>query len=79
MATVSYSVPEEVKRAFNETFRGRNKSAIVADLLRRAVEEEKQVARRAQAMDDLMRLREETRPVAAEEIRAARDELRGWR
>ena len=32
MATVNFSVPYEVREAFNETFRGRNKSAIIAEL-----------------------------------------------
>lgn len=27
MSTVNFSVPEDVKQAFNETFQGRNKSA----------------------------------------------------
>ena len=41
MATVNFSVPEDVKNAFNETFRNRNKSAIIADLMREAVERER--------------------------------------
>ena len=36
MATVNFSVPDDVKDAFNETFKDRNKSAIVADLMREA-------------------------------------------
>ena len=35
MATVDFSVPDEVRDAFNATFRDRNKSAIVAELMRR--------------------------------------------
>ena len=38
MATVNFSVPEDVKTAFNETFKGRNKSAVIAELMREAVE-----------------------------------------
>ncbi len=38
MSTVNFSVPDEVKEEFNATFRNRNKSAIVADLMREAVE-----------------------------------------
>ena len=37
MATVNFSVPEDVKAAFNETFRGQNKSTIIAELMREAV------------------------------------------
>lgn len=38
MATMNFSIPDDVKDAFNETFATENKSAIVADLMRRAVE-----------------------------------------
>lgn len=37
MPTVNFSVPEDVKRAFNEAFAGQNKSAVIADLMREAV------------------------------------------
>ena len=37
MATVNFSVPDEVKETFNQAFEGQNKSAIIADLMRRAV------------------------------------------
>lgn len=78
MATVNYSVPEDVKHAFNTTFRGRNKSAIVAELMRRAVEEEKQQAQRARAMDDLLARRSSRASASEGEVRRARDELREW-
>ena len=29
MATVNFSVPEDVKQAFNQAFEGKNKSAII--------------------------------------------------
>ena len=37
MATVNFSVPDDVREAFNETFKDRNKSAIIAELMREAV------------------------------------------
>ena len=37
MSTIDFSVPEDVKEAFNATFAGQNKSAILAQLLREAV------------------------------------------
>lgn len=76
MATVNFSVPEDVKRDFNETFKGRNKSAIIADLMRRAVDEAEREERRMRAIDVLLGLREEATPVSADEIRSARDETR---
>ena len=39
MATVNFSVPDRVKSDFNRTFKGQNKSAIIAELMRRAVME----------------------------------------
>ena len=38
MATVNFSVPDDVRDAFNETFKDRNKSAIVAELMRETVD-----------------------------------------
>ena len=49
MATVNFSVPDEVKDAFNRTFARQNKSAIIAELMRKAVEEAKQQKRREEA------------------------------
>jgi hypothetical protein len=39
MATVNFSVPDDVRDAFNRAFAGQNKSAIIAELMRRAVAE----------------------------------------
>ena len=47
MATVNFSVPDEVKDAFNAAFSDVNKSAVIAELMREAVER----ARRKQASD----------------------------
>ena len=40
MATVNFSVPDEVKERFNRAFAGQNKSQIIAELMMRAVEEQ---------------------------------------
>ena len=47
MVNVNFSIPDEVKDAFNATFSDVNKSAVIADLMREAVER----ARRKQAGD----------------------------
>jgi hypothetical protein len=39
MATVNFSVPDEVKEVFDQVFGDQNKSAVVAELMRRAVRE----------------------------------------
>jgi len=76
MATVNFSVPEDVKEAFNETFTGRNKSAIVADLLREAVEREKRRQAHVAACDNILANWDKRPRVAAGAIRRAREELR---
>ena len=38
MSTVNFSVPEDIKNAFNTVFEGQNKSAVIAELMREAVE-----------------------------------------
>lgn len=37
MATINFSVPEDVKADFNETFSYQNKSAVIVELMREAV------------------------------------------
>jgi metal-responsive CopG/Arc/MetJ family transcriptional regulator len=75
VATVNFSVPDDVRDAFNEAFAGRNKSAIIAELMRQAVEEERQREAREAAVE---RLRQRRRPAATSAaIRRAREALRG--
>jgi hypothetical protein len=71
-STVNFSVPEEVKRAFNETFAGQNKSAVIARLMERAVEEQQQRRRRAAAIDALLEQRRAQPPLTAAKVAAAR-------
>jgi hypothetical protein len=47
MAIVNFSVPDEVKKAFDKAFKDRNKSAVIAELMRRAVAEAERTKRRA--------------------------------
>ena len=61
MATVNFSVPVEIKNAFNKAFAGENKSAVLAALMRQAVEERKRRKRRALAIEALLRLRQRIR------------------
>ena len=76
MATVNFSVPEDIKKKFNETFFGRNKSAIIAELMEQAVEEEHRRQKRARAIGRILKRRSSKKPVNPEEILAAREELR---
>ena len=56
MATVNFSVPEEIKKAFQEAFAKENRSAIIARLMQEAVEDRKRQERRAAAIDALLEL-----------------------
>jgi hypothetical protein len=71
-STVNFSVPDEIKRAFNEAFSGQNKSAVVARLMQQAVEDRQRQQRRAAAIDALLAQRRVQRPVATGKVAAAR-------
>ncbi len=73
MGTMNFSVPDEVKDAFNEAFKHDNKSAIVVGLLRRAIELRAIVVERGSLVDEMMRLREASGEFAAGAVRRARE------
>ena len=63
MATVNFSVPSEVKDEFNRCFAGENKSAILTQLMRDAIENYKHQQRRSKAIDRLMAFRQTQPPI----------------
>ena len=72
MATVNFSVPDDVKADFNRAFDGQNKSAVIADLMRKAVAEAKRHKQR-EALFRTLTQRRSQRPVLSDQrIRAAR-------
>ena len=73
MATVNFSVPEDVKKKFDKAFAGKNKSRVIAELMTQAVEEQLLQKRRSEAIDALLSRRRTKRPVTASDIRRARD------
>ena len=76
MATVNYSVPENVKREFNKTFSHDNKSHIIAGLMQRAIDEYKIQQQRKKAINKLLVLREELPKHSAKELLQLRKEGR---
>ena len=76
MATVNFSVPDEVKERFNRAFAGQNKSQVIAQLMMRAVEEQALKRRRARAIDSLLRRRADRPAASPAQVRKARDEGR---
>ena len=72
MATVNFSVPDDVKEAFNEAFDGCNKSAVIAGLMREAVERVRSGQRSREAIGRILERRRGRPVLSDEEIRAAR-------
>lgn len=72
MATMNFSVPDDVRAAFDKAFAGTNKSALLTQLMRQAVEECQRQKRRARAISRLLELRRHLRPVASRRITNAR-------
>ena len=72
MATVNFSIPEQVKEAFNAAFAGQNKSAIVAELMREAVEREARRVRSQQAIERILARRPKAPLRGAATLAAAR-------
>jgi hypothetical protein len=76
MATVNFSVPEDVKQAFNLAFLRQNKSAVITSLMVRAIEEQKLREKRARAIDSMLARRQGKPEFDADEILCAREEGR---
>lgn len=73
MSTVNFSVPEEVKQAFNATFQGQNKSAIIADLMLEAVDRARGRQRGHEAIARILERSKHAPIVTEEEIQSARE------
>ncbi len=76
MSTVNFSVPEDVRQAFNKTFQGQNKSAIITDLMREAVERAARKQSHHKAIARILARRKYAPAVTEDDIRAALEERR---
>ncbi len=72
MATVNFSVPDDIKAEFDRTFGGQNKSAVIADLMRKAVAEVKLRKRREDLFRRLTQRRTERPSISDAQIHASR-------
>ena len=72
MATMNFSVPDDVRAAFNKAFAGTNKSALLTELMRKAVEERQRQKRRARAISRLLELRGHLRSVSHRQVARVR-------
>ena len=73
VATVNFSVPDEVKAAFNKAFARRNKSAVIAELMRDAVMRQEQLTIRREALRRIANRRNNRRSASERSIREARE------
>ena len=72
MATVNFSVPDEVKEAFDKAFGDQNKSSIIAELMRRAVRERQLKIRREKLFRQMSAARAKRPLFTAEQIHKTR-------
>jgi len=68
MATVNYSIPNDVKELFNTAFTGRNRGAVVSELMRQAAEHELRPRRRQEAIDAVLEERRHLAPVTLQSV-----------
>jgi hypothetical protein len=76
MATVNFSVPDDVKDAFNIAFKGQNKSAIITELMREAVERAHRKQRSHEAIERILERRQRAPRLSEGEIIATREKER---
>ena len=76
MATMNFSIPDDVKERFNQTFVNSNKSAIVAQLLEEAIERAERKQRSDLAIKRILAIRKTNKPASTKVILRTRDEIR---
>lgn len=76
MATMNFSVPDDVKDRFNKTFANENKSAIVTRLLQEAVARAERKAQSDAAFMRILAGRQKAPQVSTDAILQTRDALR---
>lgn len=72
MATINFSVPEDVKQAFSAAFQGQNKSAVLTQLMREAIARVEEQRRREAAARRILARRRKSPPLSAAEQDAVR-------
>ena len=72
MATVNFSVPDEVKQEFNSLFANENKSALLTRLMKNAIAEHKRQKQRMAAMDKILEITADVPPVDKKVLKQAR-------
>jgi hypothetical protein len=76
VSTINFSVPDDVKKAFNTAFEGQNKSAVMTELMREAVERVEARKRGQVAFLRIVKRRRSAPQVTQAQVRKAREEGR---
>ena len=77
MGTMKFSIPDDVKQAFDEAFKDVNKNEIMTRLIREAVAESMWQPKEACGIvDQMQKLRDQGPAFTADEMRRAREEGR---
>ena len=72
MATVNFSVPDDVRDLFNATFAHTNKSAVIANLMREAVERAARQRASQRAIESILKRRPAAPVLSAAALAASR-------
>ena len=76
MATMNFSIPDDVKERFNLAFVDANKSAIVTQLLEEAIERAEHKRRSDLAVKTILTIRKSNASMSTKKILRTRDEIR---
>lgn len=76
MGTVNFSIPDDLREAFNTAFAGHNKSAVIAELMREAIERAERRQRSRLAIDRLLARHAQAPVRDASALQAAREKDR---
>lgn len=76
MATMNFSIPEDIKNEFNQTFAQENKSAVVTNLLRDAIAKARRKQQSDAAIDRILGRLNQRSPVTDDAVIRAREEGR---
>jgi hypothetical protein len=76
MATMNFSIPDDVKERFNQAFVDANKSAIVTQLLEEAIERAEQKRRSDLAVKTILSIRKSNASISTKKILRTLDGVR---
>ncbi len=76
MATINFSIPEDVKERLNQVFVDTNKSAIVTQLMEEAIDRSEHKRRSDLAVKTILTIRKSNASISTKKILRTRDEIR---